>query len=262
MTTDEFLDLFFGEGRGPDPMRAAQKGMKRELPKRFYKEAALLRQEDGTLALALDGRLARTPARKPLAVARPEIAEAIAAEWRAQEREIDPARMPLTRLTNVALDRVSETMAEVRAETAAYAGSDLLCYRAGEPERLVERQAELWDPPLAWAERALGARLHRTCGIIHAPQPEASLAALGRALEAETDPLVISALSVVTTLTGSLVLALALRAGAITAETAWAAAHVDEDVQAEIWGVDAEALARRAGRKAEFDAAALVLAGR
>src|SRR5437762_1836297 len=137
-------------------MEAARRGMRPALPKRFYKGAGV-EEKDGGFALLLDGKTARTPARKPLTLPTRALAEAIAAEWAAQASEIDPAKMPLSRLANLAIDRVAEEAAPIREEIVRYASSDHVLYRAGEPEGLVALQAEHWDPILEWAHRALGA---------------------------------------------------------------------------------------------------------
>jgi chaperone required for assembly of F1-ATPase len=240
-----------------DPVQAAQRPARPTLPKRFYKDAGVV-VRDGLHALSLDGRTARTPARRLLAVADRAVAEGLAAEWQAQATVIDPGTMPLTRLVNAAIDRVAEEMPAVRAEIVKYAGTDLLCYRAEGPESLVERQNAAWEPLLAWAEAALGARFVLAEGIVHVPQRPETLAAVAAPLET-VDALRLAALHTVTTLTGSAVIALALWRGAIGREAAWAAAHVDEDWQMELWGRDELALARRAARAAEMRAAALVL---
>ena len=158
-------------------MEAARRHSDRARPKRFYKEAAVA-VEEGGLALHLDGKRAITPGRNPLIVPHAVLAEAIAAEWRAQGGEIDPGAMPATRLANSAIDGVAARMEEVRREVLAYAGTDLLYYRAGEPEGLVARQREGWDPILAWAEKRFGARFVLAEGIAHVAQPETTLAAI------------------------------------------------------------------------------------
>jgi chaperone required for assembly of F1-ATPase len=258
----DFLARFMGdagEAPAPDPMRAAQKNMRAPLPKRFY-AAAELAEGDGGFTLTLDGRIARTPGKRPLAVPQRALADILVAEWAGQAGTIDPASMPFTRLLNAALDHVAPRMAEVAADIGRYARSDLVCYRAGEPERLVARQAALWDPILAWARETLGARFVLAEGIGFVEQPAASLAAIDAALAAERAPLTLAALHVATTLTGSALIALALRRGFLDADAAWLAAHVDEDVQMEAWGRDAEALERRAFRRREFEAAVAALA--
>ena len=170
-----------------DPMRAAQANM-RPLPVRRFYKAVEVREADGRHALMLDGRGARTPGRNPLSATSRALMLEVAAEWERQSETIDPADMPLTRLLNSAIDGVAHTMAETRADILRYAGSDLLCYRAEEPEALVERQAHAFDPILRWAAETLGARFNVTAGVMHVAQPHAALAAIGAALEAYDDP--------------------------------------------------------------------------
>jgi chaperone required for assembly of F1-ATPase len=240
-------------------MKAAQQAMRPAPPKRFFQTAAV-GEHDGAFVLTLDGRPARTPARNAVAVPTGPLGEALAAEWQAQEAVIDPAAMPLTRLVNSAIDGVAPTMAEVAEDIAKYLGSDLIVYRAGEPDRLVADQASAWDPILAWAYDAFGARFLLSEGVTFVAQPEAAVAALRQRIGEETSPFRLAALHVMTTLTGSALLALAHAAGRLTAEEAWAAAHVDERFQERVWGEDEEALQRRARRQAEFRAASLLYA--
>jgi chaperone required for assembly of F1-ATPase len=248
-------------GESPrDPMRAAQANMRPQPVRRFY-EGVDLREADGGHALMLDGRGARTPGRNPLSASSRALMLEVAAEWDRQREAIDPADMPLTRLLNSAIDGVAFTMAETRADILGYAGSDLLCYRAEEPETLAERQRLAFDPVVAWAAGSLGARFHLTAGMIHVAQPPAALAAIAAALDAYHDPVALAALSAMTTLTGSALLALAVARGFLSAEAAWRAAHVDEDFQAERWGADAEAAARRGARWRELEAAAMAIEG-
>jgi chaperone required for assembly of F1-ATPase len=227
-------------------------------PKRFYQTVSV----DGAapaFRVLLDGKPMRTPAKRELAVPTQALAEALAAEWEAQGERIDPASMPLTRLVNSAIDGVTGREAEVRAEIARYAGSDLLSYRADGPAELVRRQAEAWDPVLSWARNALGAHFVLGQGIMPVAQPQAATAAVARALS-ELDVFDLAAHHVMTTLTGSALLALAHAGGRLTADEAWAAAHVDEDWQISQWGSDAEAEARRARRRFELEAATRLLA--
>jgi len=239
------------------PAERVQAHTKRVLPKRFYEEAGLI-EEEGGHAVVLDGRPVRTPAGNKVIVSDAAVAAALTAEWQAQESTIDPATMPLSRLVNSALDGVAGEMAAVRGEIVSYAGNDLVLYRAETPEGLVARQQQAWDPIVAWAEARFGGRFILAQGVMHVAQSAPLLAAIGARLEpAEALPL--AALNVVTTLTGSALIALALWDGALDAETAWAAAHVDEDWNMELWGKDVEALARREGRRAEFSAAILIL---
>jgi chaperone required for assembly of F1-ATPase len=240
-----------------NPMRSAQRLARQELPRRFYQTAAA-RPHDGGHAVFLDGRLAKTPARRSLIVSDARIAEALAAEWEAQQSEIDPARMPVTRIVNAAIDRVASESDAVRAEIVKYAGSDLVCYRAEGPATLTAAQEEAWTPVLVWARQRLGARFILAAGIVHVAQSPGVLAAVDTALGA-FDPLRLAAVSTVTTLTGSALIALALADGVFSLDAAWAAAHVDEDWQMSQWGVDAVAMERRAARFEEMRAAALIL---
>jgi chaperone required for assembly of F1-ATPase len=229
-------------------------------PKRFYRAVSV----DGakpTYRVLLDGRPVRTPARKELAVPSRALAQALAAEWEAQGDHIDPGTMPLTRLVNSALDGVTGREAEVRAEIAKYAASDLVCYRASAPHEreLARRQAAAWDPVLAWARRELDVHLSIGQGIVPVAQPQAAAAAIEGVLGG-LDAFALAAHHVMTTLTGSALLALAHAGGRLTAEKAWAAAHVDEDWQISQWGEDAEAKARRQRRWTEMQAASRLLA--
>jgi chaperone required for assembly of F1-ATPase len=237
-----------------DPVRAAR-GAKASLPKRFYKLAEAGEGEHG-FHLLLDGRPARTPARRPLALRVRAAAELLAAEWAAQAEVIDPAAMPLTRIVNAGLDHVASQAEEVRADAVKYAGSDLLFYRAEEPRRLAERQQDLWDPVLAWAAERYGATFMLSAGINHVEQPARSLDAVRAAIDAVSDPVALAALHVMTTLTGSVLLALAVAERRLTPQEAFALAELDADTQREIWGADEEADAARARRESEMLAAA------
>lgn len=246
------------EGR-PDPVRAARTGAKPALPRRFYKEAGFAPAEGG-FRLTLDGRPANTPARNPLVLPTPELADAVAKEWAAQETEIDPAAMPLTRLANTAIDGVATRREAVADDLCAYAQTDLLAYRAAEPERLVAAQAAAWDPVLDWAYDTFGARLILSEGVMHVAQPPLAVKGLSEAVRAVEDPFRLAALHTLTTLSGSLILALAVLHGRLDPAAAWEAAHVDETYQAAVWGRDEEAEARLALRRAEFEAAARTIA--
>lgn len=229
------------------------------LPKRFYALATAERQEGG-YGLALDGKPARTPGRKALVLPVRALADAIAAEWNAQVDVIDPSRMPLTRLSNTAIDGVAEQIDAVRADLARYATSDLVCYRAGSPDALIDAQAKAWDPVLAWIRSELGAQFVMSVGVNFVQQPEIALARVRKVLDAESSPFALAALHVITTLTGSLLIALMHGAGALDVEAAWQAAHVDELHQETFWGLDYEAAERRAARRAEFGTASQLLA--
>jgi chaperone required for assembly of F1-ATPase len=254
----DFIEAF-AKGEGGDPMEAARRGMRPILPKRFYKNASV-EEKDGGFALLLDGKTARTPARKPLSLPTRALAQAAAAEWAAQASEIDPARMPLTRLANFAIDRIAEEAAAIREEIVRYASSDHILYRAGEPEGLVALQTAHWDPILEWAHRALGARFYLAEGVNFVAQPEAALAAVRAEVENWPLPFAFASLASLTSLAGSALIALALVRGRLTTVEAWNAAYVDEDWNVRQWGEDAEATSRRAQRLAEFEAAAKMLA--
>ncbi|MDP4004032.1 ATP12 family chaperone protein [Methylobacterium sp. NEAU K] len=256
--TTDWLGEPGGDER-PDPVRAARGHSKPALPRRFY-EAASFSEDAGGFRLTLDGRPANTPARNPLRLPTRALAEKIAAEWAAQDTVIDPAGMPLTRLANTAIDGVAPRHAAVVADLCAYAGTDLLAYRAGEPDRLVAAQAAAWDPILDWARDAFGARVILSEGVMHVEQPFDTVRALSGAVAAVEDPFRLAGLHTLTTLTGSLLIALAVLRGRLTPAQAWEAAHVDETYQAAIWGRDAEAEARIEARRAEFEAAADLIA--
>ena len=221
--------------------------------KRFYKQVSV---ENG--AILLDRRPVRTPARAPLILPSPALTDAVAEEWRAQGEEIDPRSMPLTGLSNAAIDRVAPDPAAFARPLAAYAENDLLCYRADTPAELVARQAETWDRLLDWARGRYDVHFTVTSGVIHAPQPGATVARLGEALLAR-DVFVLAAMSPLVTIGGSLVTALALAEGQIDAERAFDVTHLDELWQAERWGEDQLALEARAARRRDFMAAAQLL---
>ncbi|SOC42504.1 chaperone required for assembly of F1-ATPase [Rhizobium subbaraonis] len=241
----------------PDPVRRAQIQMKRPLPKRFYKDVVVALTDDG-YAVQLDGRVVRTPAKRALAVETAALAEYLKNEWDAQAEEVDAAKMPVTRLVNTALDGVADNRDAVIEEMVRFAGTDMICYRADGPERLVEIQRLSWDPVLAWAADTFGARFILAEGVIHQEQPAPAIAAFAAALARFTSPLEIACIHTVTTLTGSALLALAFAYGRLDAETAWKLAHVDEDWQIEHWGTDEEAFRRREARWQEMQVAATV----
>ena len=237
----------------PDPAVLARGGQPRALPKRFYAAVTAAPRGDGH-AVHLDGRPLRTPGKLVLILPTAALADAIAAEWSAQTDRIDPLTMPLTRLANSVRDQVDGREREVRADIVKYGGSDLVCYRADSPEGLVAAQMRAWDPVLEWARRDLGCDLAVATGIVHVAQSAASRAAIEAAV-APLEGFRLASAHVMTTLLGSVVLALAVLRGRLTAEEAWAAAHVDEDWQIAKWGSDAEAMRRRAARLVEFQAA-------
>jgi chaperone required for assembly of F1-ATPase len=215
-----------------------------------------VRVEDGEVRL--DGRPVRTPGRAPLAIPYPHLADAIAEEWRAVEGDIDPRAMPLTGLANAAIDRIAPDPEAFAAGLARYGESDLLCYRADTPAELVARQQAAWDPFLDWARSRYDVHFAVTAGIIHTPQPDATVTRLAEAVAART-AFELAGLSPVVTTTGSLVAALALLEGAADAATVWRAAEVDEDWQAEQWGEDDLARRARDAHRADFEAGARFL---
>ncbi|HET9070147.1 MAG TPA: ATP12 family protein [Amaricoccus sp.] len=222
--------------------------------RRFWTRASVRPDEEG-FAVALDARPLRTPAGATLRLPAEPLAAAIAAEWDALETEVAPHLLPLTRLANSAIDRVAPQRAAVAAQIARYGGTDLVCYRAEAPEVLADRQAAAWDPWLRWAGRSLGAPLLATSGVMPERQPAASLAALAAAVAAE-EAFGLVALHDLVALSGSLVLGLAVRRGALDPGEAWALSRLDETWQAEQWGLDSEAERAAGASRGDFLAAA------
>ena len=252
----EFMEEIF-INQPLDPMVSARQGARASLRKRFYKQAQVGEQTSDGFPLLLDGKQVMTPARKALTAPVRELAGAMAQEWEAQVEVIDPFAMPLTRLANVVIDGVAAKPEPVVEEIVQYLGSDLVCYRADTPPGLVEMQRAAWDPVLAWARDALGARFIQIEGVVFAAQPEEAVTAASASIP--IDPWRLGAVASIMTLTGSALIALAVNAGAIDPATAWKAAHADEDYQMSQWGLDDMALTRREGRFAEYMAAATML---
>ena len=223
--------------------------------KRFYTAASV---GEGRRIL-LDGKNVKTPGRRDLALPTDALADAIADEWNAQDQEIDPRAMSLTGLANAAIDRIAPDPEAFARGLAIYGESDLLCYRAEGPAPLVSRQAESWDPILAWAQQRYEVVIELASGITHMPQPAETVARLNAAVAAR-DAFALAGLSPLVTISGSLLVALALAEGAISLGTAWAAATLDEQWQTEKWGEDSEAAASLANRRRDFEAAARFLA--
>lgn len=254
---DDLTDIFgsfIPEHSHEDPVRRAQIQMKRPLPKRFYSTVTVA-QIQGGHGVQLDGRGVKTPAKNTLAAPTLALAQMIAAEWQAQAEVIDPATMPVTRLVNTAIDAVASQVEAVAEEIVRFAGTDMLCYRADGPERLVERQEAGWDPLIAWMRETHGAHFILTAGIMHQAQPEETLKRFSAALVPFRSAIALSCLHTLTTLSGSAILALALAEKRLTLDEAWALAHLDEDWTNDHWGRDMEAEARRATRFIEFKAA-------
>ncbi|CCE07109.1 conserved hypothetical protein [Bradyrhizobium sp. STM 3843] len=245
-------------GQSPlDPQEKAREAMRGPQRKRFYKQAGVKEAEGGGYAVTLDDRPIRTPSGQIVVIPVKGLAEAVAAEWQAQGETLNPLTMPLTRFANSVMEGVVGRTDLVRDDIAKYLRSDLLFYRASHPDALVRREAQHWDPVLDWARDTLAAHFMMAEGVMHVAQPDAAVAAAHAALP--RDAWRIAAAHVVTTITGSALLALALVHGVRDADQVWAAAHVDEDWNAEQWGADEEALARRAARKVDFRAAADIL---
>ena len=251
----ELFDDIAGKSE-TNPMELARRSSRAVLRKRFYADAGV-GETDGGYTVTLDGKPIKTPSGRTVVVPARSLAEMIAAEWNAQGEFIEPLTMPLTRFANSVVQGVSDNTAAVTEDVAKYFASDLLCYRASHPEGLVAREAEHWDPVLFWAKDALGARFILAEGVIHVGQPESAITAARGALP--SDPWDIAALHVITTLTGSALLALALFHGVIDPDQVWAAAHVDEDWNAEKWGVDEEIATRKVAKLIDFNAIAAVL---
>ena len=249
-----------------NPMMRSKEAAKATLPKRFYKDVSVGTEGGNGEALGgetlycvlLDGRKVKSPAKKTVCVPTRQLAEALVAEWDAQEKEINPALMPLTRLLNSTVDGVEEAREAIIEEIIAYLNNDFICYPASHPERLVQRQKEHWHPVLDRAEEALGGRFVQASGILAIEQSPVMGERL-RALWADLDVYQLGALHSMMTLTGSALLPFALWDGFLEPEAVWNAAMVDEDWNIELWGEDEEATKRRVFRRAEFEAAVQVI---
>lgn len=221
----------------------------RPLPARFYATASVGEGNE----ILLDGRPVKTPMKARLVLPTRALAEAVAREWQAQEKAINPGLMPFTKYANTAIDRAVSERETVLDDFARYAGSDLVCYRAEKPPALVDMQALHWNPVIDDARVTLGVPFRLAQGIIHVAQEPAAIAA-ARSAAALLDPFRLTILYNLTTLTGSALLSLMVVQGRASAEQGWAAAHVDEDYQIAEWGADEEAMARRAARRVDYDA--------
>jgi chaperone required for assembly of F1-ATPase len=226
--------------------------------KRFWKDVAVA-PEDGGWSVRLDERPLRTPARAPLLAPTETLANAIADEWRSVDADVDPRAMPLTGLANAAIDRIAPERQAFAGGLATYAEADLACYRSDWPPELVERQQRAWDPLLAWARRRYDLDFATTSGLMHVPQPQATIERLSHAV-GSLDAFRLAGLSSLVTIGGSLVAGLAVLDKAVTAEEAWEAVSVDERWQLEQWGADAEAHTALDNRRRDFMAAARFLA--
>jgi chaperone required for assembly of F1-ATPase len=224
--------------------------------KRFYKDVSVEKTPAG-FRILLDGKPVKTPGRHDLLLSTHALADAIAGEWQVQDEEIKPAAMPLLRLANTALDGVAKSRGEVIAAILRFGEHDLICYRAEEP-KLAARQQGAWDPMLGWAACRYGVKLYTGAGVTHVAQPPESLTRLRDAIAA-FDDFALAALHVLVSITGSLVLGLAVAEGTLDSAQAFALSRMDEDYQAERWGRDDEAAARAAALAREMQAAAAFL---
>ncbi len=248
------LEEILAEGQA-DPMGSAQRSMRPKLAKRFYKDVSVAQQANERFAVLLDGRAVKTPGKNVLSFANEPVAQMVADEFVAQKDVLDPVTMPCFRLANTAFDGVVLDAQAVMEDILRFSGSDLLCYRAGEPEELVTRQRDAWDGPLAWVESLIGAHFNLAEGVMHIAQPRETIAAFGAQINQIEDPIALASFHSMITLTGSAILALATYKSHLSAADCWKAAHVDEDHVIEQWGEDAEAMDRRAQRWVEMDAA-------
>lgn len=240
-----------------DPVARSQELMRTPLPKRFYEKAEVAEVEGG-FTVHLDGRPVKTPARNLLLLPTSEAAEIVAEEFRAQEKVINPAKMPATRLVNTAIDGIAQDPQAVLEDILRFAGTDMICYRASSPKELVERQTAQWDPLIDWAE-SLGARFTLAEGVMHVEQSREAITAFGVHLSSFNNPVALACLHTMTTLTGSALIALAVAKNEVSAEEGWTRAHLDEDWTIEHWGEDAEAQARRKARHIEMMVSARIL---
>lgn len=222
--------------------------------KRFWKKSRAVAASKGW-AIELDGRPLKTPSKDSLVVPSENLATAIATEWNDAGEEVDPRAMPLTGIANAALDRVVPAPDAFAGGLAKYCESDLLCYRVDIPDELAARQARLWDPLLAWARRRYDVDFAVTTGVGHVHQPDATVVRLKHAVAA-LDPFRLAGLSPLVTIGGSLVAAMAVVEGTVSADDSWHAVSLDERWQLETWGSDAEAEAAMAARYRDFTAAA------
>ncbi|WP_297322611.1 ATP12 family protein [uncultured Bartonella sp.] len=255
----DFLEELDSDKADGDPIRQAQILSKPQLPKRFYENAAVA-NKDGGFAIFLDNKPVKTPARNNLVLPNKQLADIVADEFNRQKQNIDPATMPATRLVNAIIDNVGHNMAAVCDDIVKFAGSDLLFYRADAPKELVERQKVNWDPVLDWVRENYGARFILTQGVMFVEQPNNSIEIIRSQLQNIKSPYVLAALHSITTLCGSVLLALAVWQGHLSLQDGWQLAHLDEDWTIEHWGEDKEAAQKQNYHKAEYEAALAILA--
>jgi len=232
----------------PDvPTRVAEPPRENNLPKRFYKTVALAADGD-KFRIELDGRSVKTPGKNLLAISSKVLAQTLVNEWDAQKKHIDPMTMPLTRLLNTAVDGVAPDLQPVKEDLVRFAGTDMICYRAPGPDGLLAIQMEHWDPILEWAQVHLNCRFKLAQGVMHVQQEPEQIAGFNVHVGLINDALVLSATHVITTLTGSATIGMAVTKGFLSCDDAWSAAHVEEDWNIKNWGEDEEAQTRRTTR--------------
>jgi len=235
----------------------AQKHQKQQLPKRFYKQVSV-EARDGKFAVLLDGKNIKTPGKVNVAVPCEELANLMVKEWDAQDKEIDPATMPLTRLVNTIVERGDETLGAVKAEIVKFAGNDLLVYRAESQQELVDQQTKFWGGALEAFSKRYDVSFNVITGVMHQDQPAEVQVRVGEII-APYDEFVAFSIMSITSITGSAILGVGLNEGLFTPEQVLETAYVDEDYQAQQWGEDAEATRMRAFKRQDFDAAVTVL---
>jgi len=225
--------------------------------KRFWTSAEAISTGTG-YAIALDGRRVKTPAKADLILPTEQLADAVAAEWNAVGETIDPRKMPLTGLSNAAIDRIAPNKEQFASGIARYGEGDLTCYRAEGPDALVQWQQESWDALLEWAQRRYDVDFALCTGVMHIDQPADTVRKLSHEVMA-LDAFRLAGLSQMVTIGGSLVAALAVHEEMMPAEAAWEAVSLDDRWQLEQWGDDAEARAALDARRQDFLAAAQFL---
>jgi chaperone required for assembly of F1-ATPase len=218
--------------------------------KRFWKEVSVEPTNLGW-RVALDGRPVKTQAGQPQVVPARALAERLAGEWAAQGEEIDPAGFMFRDIADYAIDQVAPAPEQAIGRILRFGETDTLCYRADPDEPLHRRQWEVWEPLVAEFEKREGVTLERVSGVLHRPQPEATLATLRARLESE-NAFTLAALETIASLAASLCIALEAIRPEADAEALWEAAELEEHWQAELWGREAEAEARREKRRREF----------
>lgn len=230
---------------------ADQKDNPTQKPRRFYTAATVVEHQGG-FGVALDGRLAKTPAGDRMIVPGRALAQLIAAEWQAQGEVIDLAAMPVSRLAFTAVDRAAQAHGALADEVARYAAADMLLYFAEGPTTLVELEVAHWGPVIAWAEQALGVDFVRATGIVHQDQPPQTLERI-RTMAVALDAFALTGLTFAAGLFGSAILGFAVERGMLSGDAAFNLSRLDETYQEERWGLDDEAAARTANHRRDAD---------